>query len=555
MSAHPRRTHLAALIALLLPLSACSALPSAGSPQPFDVNTPTTGTINFVAGAPLPGATPDQLVEGFLRACAAGASDDFETARLFLSTTSQRTWKPRASIQIYSTDSTPRLDVEEQQGKALVTVNAPAVASVDAEGTLTEAEATAAVQSRFHLIQEGNEWRINLPDDGIVLSRASFAAAFEAVNLYFPSPDGNALIPDPRWYPRKRIVSHMVDGLLKGPNADIAPAVASAIPEGARLGGAGVSVKDSVATVVLEGAQAPSTSAQALLLWQVATTLKQSALVADVTLTVGGETMSAEALPAGPNYRLDSAIASTDEGIGIQTGSSYTPQPFPDGHNAPLPRLAMSPVSSDLLAWASDTTLTLWERGRGTTQSIPVTKPSWPSIDRYNWAWTASRDKGMLALIHLGGKTSPLTGSAYEDEIHALRVSPDGSRVVMLRRVGQAQGLWVATISRDQEGTPIALSDLRPLARLSEGVVDVSWASSTMVVALHQHDGGHMQLELIPLGGFIYSLAAPENARYVTAGASASSLYVTTADGKVWARSSAIWLQVPQKIVGVRFPG
>lgn len=551
----PRRHFFAALMVCLLPLGACSALPSSGPPQPFDVNTPTTGTINFVAGAPIVGASPDQLLEGFLRACAAGSSDDFETARLFLSKASQRTWKPRASIQIYSTDSTPRLDIEEHEGRAVVTVNAPAVASVDAEGTLTEAEATAEVQTRFQLIQEDGEWRINTPDDGIILSRASFTAAFESVNLYFPSPDGNALIPDPRWYPRKRVVSHMVEGLLKGPHADIASAVASAIPEGARLGGAGASVKDNVATVVLEGAQAPPEAERTLLMWQVATTLKQSALVADVSLTVGGESITAASLPSGPNYRLDSAIASTNEGIGIQTGSTFTPQPFPEGHSAPLPRLAMSPVTGDLLAWASDSTLTLWERGRGTSQSIAVAQPSWPSIDRYNWAWTASRDKGVLTLTHLGGTTSPLTGSTYEDEIHALRVSPDGARAVMLRRVGQAQGLWLATIARDQYGTPIALSDLRPLARLSEGVVDVSWASSTMVVALHQHNAGHMQLEIIPLGGFIQSLAAPENSLYVTAGLSPASLYVTTADGKVWARSSAIWLQVPQKIVGVRFPG
>ena len=555
MSIQNRRRHLASLVTILLPLTACSALPSAGSPQPFDVNAPTTGTINFVAGAPIDGATPNQLVEGFLRACAAGASDDFETARLFLSKASQRTWKPRTSIQIYSTDSTPSLDVEELQGKALVTVNAPAMASVDAEGTLTEAETSAAVQSRFQLIQEEGEWRINAPEDGIILSRASFTASFEAVNLYFPSPDGNALIPDPRWYPRKRVVSHMVDGLLKGPHADIASAVASAIPEGARLGAAGVSIKDNVAIVNLEGSQDPIASDYALLMWQVATTLKQSALVADVSLSVGGETLKAEKIPTGPTYRLDSAIASTAEGIGLQTGATFTPQAFPEGHDAPLPRPAMSPVTNDLMAWASENTLTVWERNRGVTQSIPVNHPTWPSIDRYGWVWTASQDKGVVTVTHMGGKTSPVSGSAYEEEIQALRVSPDGARVVMLRRVGQAEGLWLATISRDQEGTPIALSDPRPLARLSGGIVDVSWASSSMMVALHQHGGGQTQLEMIPLGAFIYSLAAPENSLYVTAGSSALSLYVTTADGKVWARSSAIWLQVPQRLVGVRFPG
>lgn len=546
---------LTGLVALLLPLGSCSALPTTGSPHPFDVNAPNMGTINFVAGAPIQGASPDVLVEGFLRACAAGASDDFETARLFLSKVSQRTWKPRASIQIYSTDSTPRLDIEEEGASALVTVNAPAVASVDADGILTEAETTAVVQSRFQLVKEGGEWRINAPDDGIVLSRASFAAAFEAVNLYFPSPDGSALIPDPRWYPRKRVVTHMVEGLLKGPNADISPAVANAIPEGARLGAGGVTVKDSVASVVLEGASTPSAAGQSLLMWQVSSTLKQSALVADVNLSVGGQSIKAASLPSGPSYRLESAIASTTEGVGIQTGSSFTPQASPEGYAPPLSRVAMSPVSSDLIAWTSDSGVNIWERGREDVFSVPVSQPTWPSLDRYGWVWTASRDKHSLHVAHLGGESSPLMGTTYSDEILALRVSPDGARVVVLRQVGQSRGLWLATIARNQQGVPTAVSDMRPLARLSEGVIDVSWASSHTLVALQGQASGQMQLETFALGGFIQPIAAPDNSQYVTAGASPFSLYITTDDGKVWLRSSAIWLQVPQKLEGVRFPG
>lgn len=546
---------LVGVLAFTLPLSACSALPTTSSPQPFDVNVPNTGTINFVAGAPIQGATPDVLVEGFLRACAAGASDDFETARLFLSKASQQTWKPRASIQIYSTDSTPRLDVEKADTSALVTVNAPAVASVDGDGILTEAEASAVIQTRFQLVKEGDEWRINAPDDGIIVSRASFAAAFEAVNLYFPSPDGSALIPDPRWYPRKRVVTHMVEGLVKGPNADISPAVANAIPEGARLGAGGVTVKESVAHVVLEGASMPGTAAQSLLMWQLANTLKQSALVSDINLSVGGQTLNAGTIPSGPSYRLESAIASTSEGLGIQTGSGFTPQASPEGHNPPLTRVAMSPVSNDLIAWTSDTAMNLWERGRDSVLSLPVSQATWPSVDRYGWAWAASRDKRTLHLAHLGGEASPLTGVAYSDEILALRVSPDGARVVALRQVGQSRGLWLATIARNQQGVPTALSDMRPLARLSEGVIDVSWASSHTLVALQRQPSGQMQLETLALGGFIQSIAAPDNSQYVTAGASPFSLYITTDDGKVWLRSSAIWLQVPQKLAGVRFPG
>ena len=52
---------------------------------------------------------------------------------------------------------------------------------------------------------------------------------------------------DPRWYPSRRLASHLLAGLVAGPSPALDPVVANAIPAGATLPSHGVEVSDGVA--------------------------------------------------------------------------------------------------------------------------------------------------------------------------------------------------------------------------------------------------------------------------------------------------------------------
>lgn len=74
----------AACLTTLICASACTSLPTSSSPEAFDVDAPNASPIELSAGGPIADADPETLLNSFLLACAAGASDDYATARLFL---------------------------------------------------------------------------------------------------------------------------------------------------------------------------------------------------------------------------------------------------------------------------------------------------------------------------------------------------------------------------------------------------------------------------------------------------------------------------------------
>ena len=65
-------------------LTGCTALPSSGEVHESRVVATDTNALIETAPGPVEDASPEEIVRGFLRAVSAGFSDDFETARQFL---------------------------------------------------------------------------------------------------------------------------------------------------------------------------------------------------------------------------------------------------------------------------------------------------------------------------------------------------------------------------------------------------------------------------------------------------------------------------------------
>ncbi len=91
----------ALLLALML-LAACTSLPTEGPVNATRAPTGTNQTIGFHAAGPREGSTPEEIVQGFLTASAAGLSDDFEVARQYLSPRASELWRPLEVVRIYS---------------------------------------------------------------------------------------------------------------------------------------------------------------------------------------------------------------------------------------------------------------------------------------------------------------------------------------------------------------------------------------------------------------------------------------------------------------------
>lgn len=583
-----RMRALAVAAAVAAGLAGCTALPDAGAPQPFDVSVPNSAPLDLSADGPVPGSSPQALVRDFLLACAAGTTDDFATARQFLTDAAARTWRPDRLVQVYATDASPSFSGgpageeghEDAHGSpasggdtAEITLSAVAVATVDDRGILTRADADTRIVHDFAIVAQGGEWRIDGLDDGIVVSEASFAGAYQDVSLYFPQTTGDALIADPRWYPSRKLSTHLVTGLLGGPSDSIAPAVASAMPEGATLPSQGVAVTDHVAQVDLSAAFPSDKTVQRLLAWQVRATLTQVSSVSSVELSVSGTRIDADDVPAGPVYALDSAVAinrgeassadssgTAEQGAAVLvTGSSVTHVLLPAdemGQDARDP--AVSPTADTTIAWLRGNTMSVVPLTSGARVDVPVSSPTAPSVDRWGWAWAASSSAG-AGVVAVGptGETLALDPPFTDTStVGALRVSPDGARAVVLRVSGSTRSVWVAPILRDADGTPTALGDLVVVPGLASGVLDVSWAGRAALVALRSTaSGSGEELATVPLGGFLTTLAVPQDAAEVSGGATPAGVYVTTASGLVFARSGSVWQEVGTGLEDIRYPG
>ena len=548
-----------------LSLAACTSLPTSSSPSPFDVDAPNAQPVDLAAGGPVADADPESLLSSFLLACAAGASDDYATARLFLTSSSAQTWDPHKLVTIYSTDSTPKVSYSFDPSKTdtlNASISATGVGSVDQNGVLSPAE-TSSLEARFHLVRENGQWRIDAPADGVVVSQASFTASHELVSLMFLSATGDSLIADPRWYPTRRVETHMLEGLIAGPQSHLSDALVNAIPSGTSISAGGIELSDHVAKVSLNGTLPSDDRGKQLMAWEISQTLQRSGRVNSVEINVGGEALPSSGLPSQPSFDLDSAVAFNSNGLVRIDGRSVSTRilPIAPSSSASLP--AVSPVSSSLLAWREDDRLILVDSSTNATRVVDGSQGQYsPSIDRFGWVWDIPRG-GNLRASRIDGQNLAIASENQSlNGVSAVRVSPDGARALLLRQVGGSTSAWIAGIERRGSGEPIALTDPEPLAGLSTGVDDVSWAGRSTVVAVRQ--GGlrvgndqvdEVSLVTVPVGGFPSVLALPTGTQRLSAGSSSTTMVIRGKDGNYQVRSGALWQSLEGNLRDVNFPG
>ena len=539
-------------LAACLALAGCTSLPTSSAPAPFDVSAKDGSGIQFSAEGPSADADAATLVNDFLLACAAGPQDDYATARLFLSAASARSWQPETEILVYDTDTAPSVTAGSETATQVdVTVAVLGVASVDAFGVLTRV-ATSTVSRTFTLVREEGQWRINNPENMVLMSRASFTASFSLANLYFPTAEGGDLVADPRWYPSRRLASHLLAGLVEGPRQSLAPVTANAIPPGTTVPSQGLDVADGVARVELNAVMPSSESARTTLAWELVRTLTQVADVLRVNASLSGDVLDMQAIPVPPTYSLDTLVGAGPGGVGLVSSSSVTELTAVTDASNPT----VSPVDSSLIAW-SGTDGVYAQRGGTTVAFLPGQAPLGPSVDRFGWVWGPATASSVSVGGGVDGAFSVSVESESAGQIRAVRISPDGTRALVLR--GSDASAWVGVVERGASGRPLAIRSLEEIPLEHGSVVDVSWTTSTGLALVVRPTGEDDQLVTMPLGGLPSNVSLPIRVTSMSAGGSSSAVVITGTDAagreQVLIRSGALWQNAPDTLTSARYAG
>jgi Lipoprotein LpqB beta-propeller domain/Sporulation and spore germination len=227
-------------------VAGCVGMPDGGPPAAFGASAqatqPSALSIAPIPSQPQPGATPSQIVHGFLIASASGPSYA-EIARQYLADPAGRAWNPSTSVTVFSgLNTVPRaVTPTGRHGprQAVVDVSGVEQATFDGSGQYVWAQRQNQSFGRypFNLVKVDGQWRITNPPRYRMLTATEFPLYYQAQDLYFFDPDDQVLVPDsvfvPLDIPPQALAKNLVEALIQGPrtawlqdatDADVFPA-------------------------------------------------------------------------------------------------------------------------------------------------------------------------------------------------------------------------------------------------------------------------------------------------------------------------------------------
>lgn len=548
-----------AAILLLFAPAGCSAFPSSGEPQKFALETPLREPIKQFGSGPQAGSDPSRLISDFLRASSAGSFDDYATARQYLLPETRLSWQPGEQVLIFPTEATPKPElVETSADSAKVTLQVTTKGSLDEMGILEELPESGTTSVSFDLMRDDEgEWRIAALENGVVLSQSAFSTGWQQENLYFVSTDQSALVPDPRWFPRNRIATYLVQGLIDGPSAQINDAVVDGLMAGLMLPTSGVEVRDRVARVDLQGQTSLTQEDRLSLQWSVKETVLQAANVQNVDVRVNLVALDSPGVPSGPNYYLDRVTAVNDDHILVGSIASSDVAVAGDkaGRNPRFPRIG--PLEKSPIAWleTEEGLLRILYPGAAEVRTEEIGAATLPSIDRLGNIWVVAGSD----LVVVKPDSPPVSvdaGISGDTVLRKVTISPDGARIALLTNGSRGGTLWVGAVGLNPEDGSFQITALELEDRAGSGVLDISWSGETNLLALIEGtSGGDPVVKAVPIGGWSYSISAPEGVTRVTAGSGKTALLLQDEQQEAYQRSGAAWLDLGNQLQDLSFAG
>ncbi|NMM35173.1 MAG: hypothetical protein HHJ13_14495 [Phycicoccus sp.] len=564
-------------------LSACGGLPTDSPVQPgSQVGEAAVQPIRVQPDGPTPGATPDQIVRGFLRA-GAGASfdDDHAIARSFFSATVKDEWLPNSGVEVYADDSALKVELLTP---TTVRVSASIVAEVDDAGRYRETPAGTSVKATFGMQKLEVGWRIALPPKGfgLWLSARDLDRIYRPFTIAYVSNSARAVVGDRRWFPiTTGLATTLARAQLEPVPAYLTGAAHTGVPARTVLAVDAVPIQSGRALVDLSAMALTADPDQRRAMWaQFVATLMQVPLVTQVSLQVEGARLDLPGIPDDVSvlttlgYQIDTSTSTTT--AVLRAGSELSrvfadrPQdqprePAKPATGAALPKIPAGWVSlamswngqeiagiggdrGDLARWQGNQMFQLAQFGSGLTK---------PSYDSLNGLWVAGEARGATKVWVIDTALSPVKDAKPREisakwldkrRVLALRVASDNQRVAMVTTdfAGADVQVMVAGIVRSGNGAALSLA-AEPLqvGWTLTAATDLAWADdSTLAVVGRVGSKAALAPYLVETGSKITALPPIVGPRLVTSTGGVRGVVVIADPGKVLARAGNGWQQL-----------
>jgi len=495
---------------------ACTSIPSSGPVSSTDrTNGVDTSDVDFLPPGPSTGATPEEIIAGFVAAGTA-AQENYRVARSYLADEVSEDWNPNASVLI-------------RRGEPLVSVVSntvaryvvPVIASVDELGRFSTSLSVSSQTLDFRLVLEENEWRISGLPDGIVLTEAAFAEAFSSYRLYYFSAGYRELVPDVRWFAsRGEVSSKIVRGLLEAPSFWLDQgATVSAFPEGTQLALTPIPVVDGVASVDLTTRVLTADEiTRSRMLTQLTASLSQVQGISSARISVNQNDLVISTLgeegPSLASGRDPRSVVLRDRRFGyVQGGSVSELEGLSSAMASLIPQKIFYSAEFDrALATRTDG---LWSLEPGSEPTIidPRAGQVRGIIDNCGFVWSSTRESSpeMAQIITPQGDVVPFPlDIGNSSELVSFELARDDTRLVVLVQTETGGRVLLGAITRDDACQPVSVGEFVELGPVDGAAVDAAWIDdSRIAVAIKEDSTGQGEVLVFGVSGQSSTLGRP----------------------------------------------
>ncbi|MCW2800361.1 MAG: hypothetical protein JWQ70_1833 [Aeromicrobium sp.] len=502
--------HFCAVALAALCLSACAGIPTSGPVTRVAADRGFgQSTVRYAPAAPSKGASPQDIVRGYLDAMLAYPMTT-GTASAFLTPDAAKRWHSLAGVRVYSAPQVAApvasggrgTDALERPGDQ-VTVQLSVVneSRLDEQGRYTEMSGNADIT--FHLTRISGQWRITNPQNGLLVNRKFFTDYFRPFNVYMFDRPGRRLVPVPVYVAvGDQLATALVTSLARGPAPDPDGTMRTYVPPLKTLRPSVPLTDDGITDVEFDEEFGNLTKyTQDHLAAQIVWTLRQVPDINAVRLVGGTTALSPNGLTAEPIGSWGAYGPSIARGQAYALSSNKVLE-IDDGHATPLTGpwgkdargASLIAVSSDGVAGVLDgrTRVRVTDRNGASPKVINGDGFIAPRWDDDGDLWLVDRidDRTRVRLSHGKLLQALPVGKLAGLNVSTFALSPDASRYVVTARHGKSNAIYVGAIRRDTKDRVIGLSQPKPLTTSAENPTSAVWASGTRISFLGDSESG-----------------------------------------------------------------
>lgn len=560
-----RRTALSlGAVSLATLVSSCAGLPSnervTQHSSGLDVKSANTSPAR--APGPLAGATPEAIIEGFVRA-GVDSIENYAVARQYLSSSFSGRWNPMGTTRVYRNTVQPRSD-DSGTAEGTYHVRFQQTATVNSQGITSTFPEAQTETNDFTVVMEDNQWRISSCPDGLWLDGTEFERVFSPCRLYFYDRAFRFAVPDIRWFPHTdRYFELLVRTLMAGPASYLKDVAFSALNESMSLEAA--SMSDNQDVLVRLSGEHLDDNRLARVREQIMHGLENFSGLGKTEVFYNG-TLIPENAPSGFSaVKLNPGVPARTVAIN-PNGQMVARDDYMSSVGEQLLLRGVSQLSSPAMGYSADVyaclandAASLYTVYQGTARRVwQSTALTAPSFDAYGWVWAADGE-GIVRAFKPDSEDATERergvdiGLSWQRNLNftSVNVSHDGARIAIVAAAEGASAVIISGIVRDDAGKPLRLTEM---VRLSSSVTprNARWAGDQSVVVVNVKNG---ESEVISLSGEETKLDRLDGMMTISTADNTSNIIAHRSDGSCYLMEERGWNRLDTTLHEISYAG